>query len=96
MVKVVLNCHVRTNKAVVSLHDLYVEGLSTPGKDTRKYCVELVLLYVYLLADTKEDLDLVVKQVVRIACIFVAIVLELRELRDLVCVEAVVSRPSWR
>jgi len=57
--------------------------------------VKLVLLYVHLLADAKEDLNLVIKQVVRIAYVFVAVVLELRELRAFDCVKAVVARPSW-
>jgi len=96
VVKVVLNCYVRISKAVVSLHNLYVEGLSTPSKDTWKHCVKLVLLYVHLLADTKEDLNLVIKQVVRIACVFVAVVPELRELRNSVSIKPIVARPSWR
>jgi hypothetical protein len=82
MVEVVLDCCVRASKAVVSLHNLYVEGLCSPSENAWKHCVELLFLDIYLPADTKEDLNLVIKQVVRIACVFVAVVPELRELRD--------------
>ena len=91
MVKVVLDCCVRAGKAVVSLHNLYVESLCSPGEDAWKHCVELLFLNIYLPADTKEDLDLVIKQVVRIACVLVAVVPELRELRDRIGVKSVVA-----
>ena len=58
--------------------------------------MKLVLLDVHLPADAEEDLDLVIKQIVRIACVFVAGVPELRELRDSVGVKSIVARPSWR
>ena len=74
IVKVVLNCYVRISKAVISLHNLYIERLCSSSKDTREHCVKLLLLDVYLLADAKEDLNLVIKQVVGIACVLVAIV----------------------
>jgi hypothetical protein len=48
-------------------------------------------LNIHLPADTKEDLDLVIKQVVRIACVLVAVVPELRELRDRIGVKSVVA-----
>lgn len=60
MVEVVLDCHVRTSKAVVSLYNLYVECLCTSGQDTWKYGVKLLLLDIHLPADAEEDLDLVV------------------------------------
>ena len=60
MVEVVLNCHVRIGKAVISLYDLYIEHLRTPGKDAGKHCVELLLLYVHLPADTEENLYLII------------------------------------
>ena len=58
--------------------------------------MKLVLLDVHLLADAEEDLNLVIKQIVRIACVFVAVVLELRELRNSVGVKLIVARPSWQ
>ena len=58
--------------------------------------MKLVLLDVHLLADAEEDLNLVIKQIVRIACVFIASVLELRELRNSVGVKPIVARPSWR
>ena len=91
VVEVVLDGHVRAGEAVVSLHNLYVESLCSPGEDAWKHCVELLFLNIHLPADTKEDLDLVIKQVVRIACVLVAIVPELRELRDCVGVESIVA-----
>ena len=57
--------------------------------------MKLVLLDVHLPADAEKDLNLVIKQVVCITCVFVAVVPELGELRAFVCVEAVVARPSW-
>jgi hypothetical protein len=60
MVKVALNCHVRISKAVISLYNLYIERLCTPSKDIGEYCVKLLLLDIYLLADTKEDLNLII------------------------------------
>ena len=91
MVEVVLDCHVRASKAVVSLHNLYVESLCSPGEDAWKHCVELLFLYLYLPADAEENLDLVIKQVVRIACVLVAVVPELRELCDRISVESIVA-----
>jgi hypothetical protein len=91
IVKVVLDCYVCPSKAVASLYYLDVEHLCASYKDTGKHCVKLLFLYVYLLADTKEDLNLVIKQIVRIACVFVAIFLELRELRDYVSIKPVIA-----
>jgi hypothetical protein len=90
IVKIVLNCYICLSEAVASLYYLDIEHLCASYKDTRKHCVKLLFLYVYLLADTKEDLDLVIKQIVRIACVFVVIVLELRELRNYVSIEPVI------
>ena len=91
MVEVGFNCYVRISKAVIPLYNLYVERLCTPGKDTGKHCVKLLFLDVHLPADAEEDLNLVIKQVVRIACVLVATVLELRELCDCVGVESIVA-----
>jgi hypothetical protein len=91
VVEVVLDCHVRTGKAVISLYNLYVECLCTPCKDARKHCVELLFLYVHLPADAKEDFDLVIEQIVGVPCVLVAIVLELRELRNCVGTELVIA-----
>ena len=91
MVEVVLDCHVRAGKAVVSLYNLYVERLCASSKDTGEHCVELLLLYLYLPADAEENLDLIIKQVVRIACVLVAVVPELGELRDHIRVESIVA-----
>jgi hypothetical protein len=86
IVKVVLNYYVRFSKAITSLYNLYIEYFCSPSKDTGKYSIELFFLDVYLLIDAKEDLNLIIKQIVRIACVFIAIVLELRELRNCVSV----------
>ena len=74
MVEVVLDCHVRIGKAVASLHNLYIERLCSSSKDTREHCVKLLLLDVYLPADAEEDLNLVIKQVVGVACILIAVI----------------------
>ena len=58
--------------------------------------MKLLLLDIYLLADAKEDLNLIIKQVVGIACVLVVVVPELRELRDRIGVESIVARPSRR
>ena len=60
IIKVVLNCYVRISKAVIPLYDLYVKRLRAPSKDTVKYYVKLLLLDIYLLADAKEDLNLII------------------------------------
>jgi hypothetical protein len=96
MVKVVLDCHVRFGKAVTSLHDLYVECFCPPSKDTGKHSMELFFLDVHLPTDAKEDLDLIIKQIVRIACVFIAVVPELGELRDCVGVQLIIAGPAWR
>jgi hypothetical protein len=82
IVKVVLNCYIRTSKAITSFYNLYIERLYSPSKDTREHYVKLLLLDIYLLVDTKEDLNLIIKQVVCIAYILITIILELRELRN--------------
>ena len=91
MVEVVLDCHVRASKAVVSLYNLYVERLCASSKDAGEHRVELLLLYLYLPADAEEDFDLIIKQVVRIACVLVAVIPELRELCDRISVESIVA-----
>jgi hypothetical protein len=53
--------------------------------------MKLLFLDIHLLIDTKEDLDLIVKQIVRIAYIFITIILELRELRDCVSIQPIVA-----
>jgi hypothetical protein len=60
IVKVALNCHIRTSKAVISLHNLYIERLCTPSKDIGEHYVKLLLLDIYLLVYTKEDLNLII------------------------------------
>jgi hypothetical protein len=91
IVKIVLNYYICLNKAVASLYYLDIEHLCTSCKDTGKHCVKLLFLYIYLLADTKEDLNLIIKQIVHIACVFIAIVLELRELRNYVSIKPVIA-----
>jgi hypothetical protein len=91
MVKIVLDYYIRLGKAIASLYHLDIEHLCASYKDTGKHYVKLLFLYIYLLVDTEEDLDLVIKQIVRIACVFVAIVLELRELRDYVGIKPVIA-----
>jgi hypothetical protein len=91
MVKIVLDYYVRLGKAIASLYYLDVEHLCASCKDTGKYYAKLLFFYVYLLADTEEDLDLVIKQIIRIACVFIAIVPELRELRDYVGIKPVIA-----
>jgi hypothetical protein len=56
--------------------------------------MKLLFLDIHLPTDAEEDLDLIVKQIVRIACIFVAVILELRELRDCVSIQPIVAGPS--
>jgi hypothetical protein len=48
-------------------------------------------LYLYLPADAKEDFDLIIQQVVRIACVHVAVFPELGELCDRIGVESIVA-----
>jgi hypothetical protein len=60
IIKIVLNCYVRTREAVVSLYNLDVEHLCSSSKNTREHCIEFFLPNVNLLTDTKEDLNLVV------------------------------------
>jgi hypothetical protein len=60
VVEIVLNRHVRTSEAVVSLYDLDVEHLCAAGENTRKHCMKFLLLNVDLLTDAEEDLNLVI------------------------------------
>jgi hypothetical protein len=97
MVKMVLDCHVRLGKAVASFHNLDVEHFRASCKNAGKHCMKLLFLDIHLLTDAEEDLDLIVKQIVRIACIFVAVIPELRELRDCVGIQPIVAGPSrWQ
>jgi hypothetical protein len=91
IVKVVLNYYIRFGKAVTSLYNLYVECFCPPSKDTGKHSMELFFLDVYLLIDTEEDLNLIIKQIVRIACVFIAVILELGELRNCVGVQLIIA-----
>ena len=60
IVKIILNCYVRTGEAVVSLDNLDVEHLCSSSKNTRKHRIELFFFNVNLLTDAKEDLNLVI------------------------------------
>ena len=60
VVKIVLNCYVRTSEAVVSLYNLDVEHLCSSSENTRKHRVKFFLFNVNLLTDAKEDLNLVI------------------------------------
>jgi hypothetical protein len=60
IVKVALNCYIRISKAIISLYNLYIEYLYTPSKDIEEYYVKLLFLDIYLLVDTKEDLNLII------------------------------------
>jgi hypothetical protein len=61
IVKIVLDYYIRLGKAIASLYYLDIEHLCASCKDTGKYYVKLLFLYIYLLVDTKEDLDLIIK-----------------------------------
>ena len=91
IVEVVLNCHISASKAIVSLYNLYIKRLCASSKDIKEHCIELLFLYLYLLADAKENLNRIIKQVVRIAYVLVAVVLELRELRNYISVKLIVA-----
>jgi hypothetical protein len=58
--------------------------------------MELFFLDVHLPTDAEEDLDLIIKQIVRIACVFIAVVPEFGELRDCVGVQLIIAGPAWR
>jgi hypothetical protein len=60
IVEMVLNRHIRTSEAVISLYNLDVEHLCTSSKNTREHRIKLFLLNVNLLTDAKEDLNLVI------------------------------------
>ena len=60
MVEVILDCHVRTGKAVVPLYYLDIEHLCSPCEDTWKHSIEFFFFDVNLPADAEEDLDLVI------------------------------------
>ena len=96
VVEVVLNYYIRTSKVIISLYNLYIECLYLSSKNLEKYYIELLFFYIYLLVDTKEDLNLIIKQVVRITYILITLILEFRELRNYICVEPVVAGPSRR
>jgi hypothetical protein len=94
IVEIVLNYYIRLSKAVIPLYNLYIEGLCAPCQDVRKHSMELLFLDIHLLADAEEDFDLVVQEVICVPCVLVAVVPELRELRDSVCAQPVVPRPA--
>jgi hypothetical protein len=97
MIKIVLNYHVHLGKAVASFHNLDVEHFRASCENAGKHCMELLFLDIHLPTDAEEDLDLIVKQIVRIACIFIAVIPELRELRDCVGIQPIVAGPSrWQ
>jgi hypothetical protein len=52
--------------------------------------MKLLFLDIYLLTDTKEDLNLIIEQIVRIAHIFITVILELREIRDCVSIQLII------
>jgi hypothetical protein len=60
VVEIVLDCHVRTGEAIISLYDLDVEHLCAASKNTREHRIKFFLFNVNLLIDTKEDLNLVI------------------------------------
>jgi hypothetical protein len=60
IIKIVLNYYIRTREAVISLYNLNVEYLCSTSKNTREYCIEFFFLNINLLADTKEDLNLII------------------------------------
>jgi hypothetical protein len=60
VIKIVLDRHVRTCKAVVSLYNLDVEHLCSSSEDLREHCMKLFLFDVNLPADAEEYLDLVI------------------------------------
>jgi hypothetical protein len=60
VIKIVLNYYIRTSEAVVSLYNLDVEHLCTSSENTRKHRIKLFLFNINLLADTKEDLNLII------------------------------------
>jgi hypothetical protein len=91
MVEMVLDRHVRTGEAVVSLYDLDVEHLCAAGENTRKHCMKFLLLDVDLPTDAEEDLDLVIQEIVRVPCVLLAVVPDLRELRDRAGVKPVIA-----
>jgi hypothetical protein len=60
VVEIILNCYVRTSKAIISLYNLDVEHLCAASKNIREYCIKLFLFNVNLLIDAKEDLNLII------------------------------------
>jgi hypothetical protein len=97
IVEIVLNYHVYLSKAVASFHNLDVEHFRASCENAGKHCMKLLFLDIYLLTDAEEDLNLIVKQIVRIACIFITVILELRELRDCVSIQLIIAGLSrWQ
>lgn len=91
----VLNYCIHASKAVISFYNLYIECLYTSSQYAGKHCVELLLLYVHLPADAKEDLDFIIKKIVRIACVLITTIPELRELRDSISIEPIITTLLW-
>jgi hypothetical protein len=97
MVKIVLNYYIRLSKAVASFYNLDVEHFRASCENAGKHCMKLLFLDIYLLTDAEEDLNLIIKQIVRITYIFITIIPELRELRDYVSIQPIITGPSrWQ
>jgi hypothetical protein len=97
MIEIVLDYYVRLSKAVASFHNLDVEHFRASCENAGKHCMKLLFLDIHLLTDAEEDLNLIVKQIIRIACIFVAVIPELGELRNCVGIQPIVAGPSrWQ
>jgi hypothetical protein len=97
IVEIVLNCYVRFGEAVASFYNLDVEHFRAFCENAGKHCMKLLFLNIHLLTDAEEDFDLIVKQIICITCIFIAVIPELRELRDCVSIQPIVAGPSrWQ
>lgn len=96
MVEMVLDCHVRICKTVVSVYILYVKHFRSFGKDTGKNSMELFLLNVDLPADVEKDPDLVVQQIICIPSILLIVIPDLGKLGDGVGVQFFIATPSRR
>jgi hypothetical protein len=88
--KIVLNYCICLSKAVASFYNLDIEHFRTSCENAGKYYMKLLFLDIYLLTDTKEDLNLIIEQIVRIAYIFITVILELREIRDCVSIQLII------
>jgi hypothetical protein len=91
IVEIVLNYYVHLGKAVASFYNLDIEHFRASCENAGKHCMKLLFLDIYLLIDAEEDLNLIIKQIIRITCIFITIILELRELRDYVSIQLIIT-----